>query len=143
MSYKNQDYTEILAKSTEWPKYSNAQAFDKVVKYLVDRQYIPSQVSLNRAIKELGLRRVDGGSAESDKRAARARAQANFDAVCAEAQRIPLSPEELHEFGSLSQRDLSKKYFAEDGDFFRIRYQKAMAEYGYREPQRFADEAQR
>jgi hypothetical protein len=143
MSYKNQDYTEIVAKSTEWPKYSNAQAFDKVVKYLVDRQYIPSQVSLNRGIKELGLRRVDGGSIQSDARAAKAAAQAHFDSVVLEAQKSPLEPRELNEFGSLSARELSRRFFDENSDFFRIRYQKAMAEYGYREPQRFADEAQR
>jgi hypothetical protein len=135
--YTENDYTEILAKSTEWPKYSNARAFDKVVKYLIDRQYIPSQVSLNRAIRELGIKRTDGKTSADDAREARAKAQAEFDAVCVEAQRIPLSNHELQEFGSLSQLDLSKKYFAEDGDYFRIRYDRACKEFGFRPAQRF------
>jgi hypothetical protein len=141
--YTENDYKEILAKSAEWPKYSKAQAFDKILKFLTEKQYIPSQVSLNRAIKELGLRRVDGGSIQSDARAAKAAAQANFDAIVLEAQKSPLTPEELREFGSLSQRELSRRFFDENNDYFRLRYSKAMAEYGYREPQRFADEAQR
>jgi hypothetical protein len=138
--YTENDYTAILAKSTEWPKYNNAQASNKVVKYLIDRQYIPSQVSLNRAIKELGLRRVDGKTAADDKREARAAAEANLDAVVSEIQRTPLTPEFVNEVASLSQLDLSRRYFADsiDGELFRIRYDRACKEFGFRPAQRFA-----
>jgi hypothetical protein len=103
-------------------------------------QYIPSIVSLNRAIRELGLRRVDGKTLADDQREIRAAAQANFDAVVAEAQRIPLSHEELQELASLSQLELSRKYFDENGDYFRIRYTMACQQFGFRPPLRFGND---
>jgi hypothetical protein len=138
--YTTSDYEAILAKSTEWPKYGNPPAFAKILKFLIDRQYIPSQVSLNRAIRELGLRRVDGKTSTDDAREARAAAQANLDAVVSEIQRTPLTHEFVNEVASLSQLDLSRRYFADsiDGELFRIRYDRACKEFGFRPAQRFA-----
>src|SRR6202041_949055 len=39
-------------------------------------------------------------------------------------------------FAALSFADLQKKYWAEDGDFFRVRYGKASTTFGYRIPPR-------
>jgi hypothetical protein len=142
--YKQSDYEAIMKRpESGWAKYGSTRNVDKTIRHLVNGQYIPSIISLNRAIRELGIKRTDGKTSADDAREARAKAQADFDAVVVEAQRIPLSSEELLEFGSLSRRDLSRRFFDENNDYFRIRYSKAMAEYGYREPQRFADEAQR
>jgi hypothetical protein len=137
--YKQSDYEAIMKRpESGWAKYGSTQNFDKTIRHLVNGQYIPSIVSLKRAIKELGLRRVDGGSIQSDALAAQAAAQKNFDNVVAEVQQIPLSQEEFREFGSLSQLELSRKYFAEDGDYFRIRYDLACRIHGFRPAQRFA-----
>ena len=133
------DYEAVMRRpESGWAKYSNTQNFEKTIRHLVTNQYIPSVVSLKRAIRELGIKRTDGKTSADDAREARAKAQADFDAVVAEAQRIPLSPEELRTFGALSQLDLSKKYFAEDGDYFRIRYDLACQIHGFKPAQRFA-----
>jgi hypothetical protein len=141
--YKENDYAAILAKSTEWPKYGNPLAFAKILKFLTEKQYIPSQVSLNRAIRELGLRRIDGKTSADDAREARAAAQANLDAVVSEIQRTPLTPEFVNEVASLGQLNLSCRYFADsiDGELFRIRYDRACKEFGFRPAQRFASVA--
>jgi hypothetical protein len=140
MSYAKSEYEDVMKRSDSgWAKFGGStQNFARVLQHLLNNQYIPSVVSLKRAIRELGIKRTDGKSATDDARELRAAAQANFDAVCAEAQRIPLTPEELQEFGSLSQLDLSRKYFAEEGDYFRIRYDLACRIHGFRPAQRFA-----
>jgi hypothetical protein len=140
MSYTKSDYEGVMKRpDSGWAKYGGStQNCARVLQHLLNNQYIPSVTSLNRTIRELGIKRTDGKSAADDAREMREAAQAHFDAVCAEAQRIPLSPEELREFGSLSQLDLSKKYFAEDGDYFRIRYDLACRIHGFRPARRFA-----
>jgi hypothetical protein len=142
MSYNKSDYTVVMNRpDSEWTKYGSAQNFEKVINHQLKNQFIPSKVSLLRAIKELGLRRVDGGSAASDARAAQAAAQKNFDDVCAEVKRIPLTPEFLSEIASLDQISLSRRYFEDstDGIIFRLRYDRACQEFGYRPAQRFAE----
>jgi hypothetical protein len=103
--YTKNDYTEVMSRSDgEWPKYGgNPLNVEKVINYQLKNQFIPSKVSLLRAIRELGIKRTDGGSIQSDALAAQAKAQKNFDNVVAEVQQIPLSQEEFREFGSLSQ----------------------------------------
>jgi hypothetical protein len=142
--YKQSDYEAVMTRpESGWAKHGSAQNFDKTIRHLVNNQYIPSVVSLKRAIRELGIKRTDGKTSADDAREARAKAQANFDAVVLEAQRIPLTPEELNQFGSLSARDLSRRFFDENNDYFRIRYTMACQQFGFRPPLRFADEEQR
>jgi hypothetical protein len=134
--YTKNDYTEVMSRSDSWPKYGNPSNFEKVLAHQLKHQFIPSKVSLLRAIKELGLRRVDGGSAASDQRAAEQLAQQRINDAVAQAQSIPLTNEEMQEFGSLSAQDLSRRY-EEDG-WFRARYDIAIRTWGFRPPMRFA-----
>jgi len=140
--YKQSDYEAVMKRpESGWAnKYGSTQNFDKTIRHLVNGQYIPSIVSLNRAIKELGLRRTDGKTAADDAREARAEAQANLDSVVSEIQRTPLTLEFLNEVASLSQLDLSRRYFADsiDGELFRIRYDRACKEFGFKPAARFA-----
>jgi hypothetical protein len=139
--YNQNEYEEVMKRpESGWAKFGNASNFSKVIAHLMKGQYIPSIVSLNRAIRELGLRRIDGKTATDDQRELRAAVQANFDAVCDEVKRIPLTREFLEEISSLSQIDLSRRYFEDsvEGIIFRIKYDRACQEFGYRPPARFA-----
>jgi hypothetical protein len=141
MSYTAQDYTEIMRRpQSGWTKFGSTPNFEKVINYQLKNQFTPSIASLNRAIKELGLRRVDGKTAADDQRELRAAAQASCDSVVDEVRRLPLTPEYFQEIGSLSQLDLSRMYFADDTDglIFRIKYDRAVKEFGFRPAQRFA-----
>jgi hypothetical protein len=101
-----------------------------LLKTLVDamRQSLPTTTAASICFKRLvanGLPRTDGKSDEDDHRAAVDRAQANLDKAIAEAEAVPLTPAELEYFGSLSQRELSSKYYGEDGSAlneFAVRY---------------------
>jgi hypothetical protein len=139
--YKQSDYEAIMKRpESGWAKHSSTQNFDKAIRHLVDRQYIPSVTSLNRTVRELALHRTDDKTAADDAREARAAAQANLDAVVSEIQRTPLTPEFVNEVASLSQLDLSRRYFADsiDGELFRIRYDRACKEFGFKPAARFA-----
>jgi hypothetical protein len=101
-----------------------------LLKTLVDamRQSLPTTTAASICFKRLvanNLPRTDGKSDEDDHRAAVDRAQANLDKAIAEAEAVPLTPAELEYFGSLSQRELSSKYYGEDGSAlneFAVRY---------------------
>jgi len=135
--YSKSDYTAVMSRpDSDWSKYGNASNFEKVINYQLKHQFIPSKISLLRAIKELGLRRVDGGSAASDQRAAEQQAQQRINDAVAQAQSIPLTNEEMQEFGSLSAQDLSRRY--EEDVWFRTRYDIAIRTWGFRPPMRFA-----
>jgi len=135
--YTKNDYTEVMSRpDSDWPKYGNASNFEKVINHQLKHQFIPSKISLLRAVKELGLRRVDGGSAASDQRAAEQQAQQRMNDAVAQAQSIPLTNEEMLEFGSLSAQDLSSRY--ESDVWFRTRYDIAIKTWGFRPPMRFA-----
>jgi hypothetical protein len=135
--YTKNDYAEVMNRSDSgWPKYGNPSNFEKVVAHQLKHQFIPSKVSLLRAIRALGLRRVDGGSAASDAREAEQAAQKRINDAVAQAQSIPLTNEEMQEFGSLSAQDLSRRY--EEDAWFRTRYDIAIRTWGFRPPMRFA-----
>jgi hypothetical protein len=135
--YSKSDYTAVMSRSDSgWPKYGNPSSFEKVINHQLKHQFIPSKVSLLRAIKELGLRRVDGGSAASDQRAAEQQAQQRINEAVQQAQSIPLTNEEMLEFGSLSAQDLSRR--CEEDVWFRARYDIAIRTWGFRPPMRFA-----
>jgi hypothetical protein len=139
--YRQSNYEEIMKRpESGWVKFGNAPNFSKVIAHLMKGQYIPSVVSLNRAIKELGLRRVDGKTVADDAREMRAAAQKRFDDVCDEVKQMPLSRDFLEEISSLSQIDLSRRYFDDSapGIIFRLHYDRACQEFGYRPPARFA-----
>jgi hypothetical protein len=137
MSYQSKDYVpEIIANET-WKKCFSPTNINKLLDFLIERQFIPSQVSINRALTELKFTRTDGGSAKSDAQAAVNAAQRNLDQVVAEAAAAPLSPNELAEFASLSAVDLQRHYWDNDGfSTFAVRYNKAVREFGYRIPAR-------
>jgi hypothetical protein len=141
MSYTAHDYEEIMKRpDSTWAKFVSTQNFTRVLQHLIKAQYIPSKVSLLRAIRELDIKRTDGKTAVDDQREFRAAAKANLDAVVSEIQRTPLTPEFVNEVASLSQLDLSRRYFADsiDGELFRIRYDRACKEFGFKPAARFA-----
>jgi hypothetical protein len=134
--YRTKDYLPEITKNETWPKYFSQDGLNVLLDFLIDKQWLPSQVTINRALTELQFTRTDGGSVRKDAVDVRRKAQAQFDAACASADALPLTPEELTEFASLSFADLQRKYWAEDGDFFRVRYNKAAKTFGYKIPPR-------
>ena len=96
-----------------------------------------ARIAFDRLVANGTLRRTDGRSERDDAREAVTAAQANFDATVATVDAPPLSREELEFFGSLSQRELAEKYWANDGfSEFKVRYDRAIREYGYVAPAR-------
>jgi hypothetical protein len=103
-----------------------------------------AKITFDRLVANDSLLRTDGQSEEDDRRENVDRAQANLDKAISTAEAPPLTPSELQYFGSLSQRDLSAKYYGEDGSAineFAVRYRRACREFGFTIPGRFGDQA--
>jgi hypothetical protein len=136
MNFTARDYQSEINTNTTWRKYAGPDNLKRITAFLQEVQWIPSQVTVERAITHLQLPRTDGGSARKDVSEIRRQAQANYDAAAAEAEALPLTPNELREFAGLSFADLQHRYWSEDGDFFRVRYNKAAKTFGYRIPEK-------
>jgi len=134
--YRTKDYLPEITQSETWPKCFSSANLNTLLDFLIDKQWLPSQITINRALTQLQFARTDGGSARKDAADIRHKAQVQFDVACANAEAIPLTPEELAEFASLSFADLQRKYWSEDGDYFRVRYGKASKIFGYKIPPR-------
>jgi hypothetical protein len=101
---------------------------------------VAASIAFDRLVANGSLRRTDGKSKADDRAEAVSAAQANLSAVIAEVDAEPLSKGELEYFGSLSQRELSKLYWGEDGDAvneFAVRYRKSSREFGFQIPAKF------
>jgi hypothetical protein len=101
---------------------------------------VTAGICFNRLVANGQLARTDGKNEADDAAENYAAAEANLNAVISEVDSAPLSAAELEYFGSLSQRELSKLYYGEDGralDEFSIRYRRAAREHMFRIPERF------
>jgi hypothetical protein len=134
--YRTKDYLAEISQNATWPKCFGSANLNVLLDFLIEKQWLPSQVTINRALTHLRFERTDGGSARKDAADVRRKAQAQFDAACANAEAIPLTPQECAEFSALSFADLQRKYWSEDADFFRVRYGKAAKMFGYKIPPR-------
>lgn len=96
-----------------------------------------AKIAFDRLVANGTLQRTDGRTERDDAAEAVAAAQANFDATVAKVGAPPLTREELAFFGSLSQQDLANRYWENDGySEFRVRYDRAAREHGFRVPAR-------
>lgn len=96
-----------------------------------------ARITVSKLIREGKLVRTDGKSDRDDAQASVDRAQQNFDRAVQEVQAAPLTADEQSYFGSLSQSDLSAKYWHNDGyNQFRVRYDLAHQQAGFRLPPR-------
>jgi len=134
--YRSKDYLTEITKNETWPKCFSPANLNTLLDLLIGKQWLPSQITINRALTQLQFTRTDGGSARKDATEVRRKAQAQFDAACANAESLPLTPQELAEYAALSFVDLQRNYWAEDADFFRVRYNKAAKTFGYKIPPR-------
>jgi hypothetical protein len=134
--YRTKDYLPEITQNETWKKCFSPANLNTLLDLLIDKQWLPSQITINRALTQLQFARTDGGSVRKDAADVRRKAQAQFDAACSSADALPLTPEELTEFASLSFADLQRKYWDKDGDFFRVRYNKAAKTFGYKIPPR-------
>jgi hypothetical protein len=139
MKYTAKDYTMEIVRNENWRKCFSPANLNKLLDFLEERQWLPSQVSVDRALAELKFRRTDGGSLEKDQRAAITAAQKNLDAVIAEAAAPPITRDEELYVASLGFADLQRQYWGPDNDginTFAVRYNKLARERGYRIPER-------
>jgi hypothetical protein len=134
--YRSKDYLPEITKNETWPKCFSPANLNTLLDFLIEKQWLPSQVTIDRALAQLQFARTDGGSARKDAVDVRRKAQVQFDAACANAEALPLTPTECAEFSALSFADLQAKYWSDDADFFRVRYNKAAKMFGYRIPPR-------
>src|SRR6516165_9399378 len=109
--FKASQYRSELNVSNLWLKYDSPENLERVVSFLVGQQWLPSQVTVDRVIAHLKLARTDGCTAKDDAREAQAAAQKKYDAAAAEADRIPLTRQELDDFASMSKVELARRYW--------------------------------
>jgi hypothetical protein len=139
--YTQKEYLQSIGATEEWSRYDSPGNLKQVLALLDNEQWIPSRVSVQRAIRQLGLRRTDGGSAARDQALADLAAQRKFDALVKDLVSVPLQRSEVEEFASLSFHDLQKRYWANGGlNSFRPRYDKACVEHGFRVPEKPTDQ---
>lgn len=144
MSFTRPDYRSELYLHGTWPKFDSPENEERILSFLEQSQWIPSQITIDRAITHLGLQRTDGRTIKDDAREIRAAAQRSYNSAAAEADRLPLTRAELDEFSRLSQADLQRLYWGEDGqatDGFSVRYRKAAREFGFVIPPKPAQQA--
>lgn len=141
--YKQKDYESALGdfkknNAIEAAKYESEHSDATILAYLVQTQRLPTQTSIYVAIQEL-VRKGALFASPENLRTVRALAQKGLDAALANAERDPLTKDELDEFAGLSFADLQKRYWGDDlkaTDHFSARYRKAARQYGYRIPAR-------
>ena len=120
-------------------KYMHPQLLATVVEWM--KESLPSvtaaRIAFNRLVEEGVLERTDGQTDEDDMRLEVMKAQVDLEQAIADANKAPLTKAEVEEFASLSQRELSKRYWDADGyNVFAVRYRKACREYFFQEPAR-------
>src|SRR5271154_6282407 len=122
--YSRKNYIDAVFASAEYKKYQSEASNKAVVDFLQEQQWIPSNLTIDRAIARLDLPRTDGGSARKDANELHRAARIQFDGALAHADSLELTKAELDEFVSLSPAEVQQRWYAEDGDFFRVRYGK-------------------
>lgn len=96
-----------------------------------------ARIAFERLVANGTLQRTDGKSEAHDRAQVVATAQSNLNKVVAEIDAPPLARNELEFFLSLSNRDLSDRYWGNDGyNDFKIRYDRAVREHMFRVPAR-------
>jgi hypothetical protein len=116
----------------------SARKFDSPVnrKLIVDRMQsfgvFPSDTAVLRAIQELvaeeKIERTDGGNAETDAASLRAAEQARLDRIAA----APLTERDFDSFVRMTPSELERRYYSDTE--FRVRYDKACRDWGFRKP---------
>jgi hypothetical protein len=132
--YTRKNYVDALLSSYHYKKFQSDSSGKALVAFLMESQWVPSNLTIERAIAHLGLTRSDGGSDRKDTNERRRAAQAQFDQALANAEALELTKAELDEFASLSPQEVRERYYSEDGDFFRVRYNKAARIWSFRLP---------
>jgi hypothetical protein len=151
MSFSRQQYEKAAEQffrqhPKSFEKYFSPNLLQTVVNAMLSSlpTATTAKIAFNKLVADGKLQRTDGRSEQDDRAEAVAAAQANLNQVVAEVEAAPLSKSELEYFGSLSQRELSRLYFGEDGDAlneFAVRYRRANREHGFvLRPPRFKDE---
>jgi transcriptional regulator GlxA family with amidase domain len=140
-------FTKDPQGKLEFQKFYSSDLLQQVVDEM-QRTTLPTvtaaRITVAKLVREGELVRTDGRTEEDDRVQLVAAAQANLDKVVAEIDAEPLTPSELAYFGSLSQRELSRLFYGEDGDAvceFAVRYRKASREFGFQIPAKFGDQS--
>jgi hypothetical protein len=142
MVYRSKDYLEEISRNETWRKVFSPQHLNQLLDFLEEQQWLPSQVTVDRALAQLKFQRTDGGNEAKDRKAAVAAAQQRLQAVIAEVSAPPLTRTEMDEFAGLSFADLQRRYWSDEGvNNFRFRYDLAAQQHGFRVPSRPSVEA--
>jgi hypothetical protein len=126
-----------------WRKYGSTALVRTVVQAMATSLPTITAASLafDRLVTNGDVDRTDGKTEEDDRAQAVVVARNGLDAALIHAASQPLTNSEIEYFASLSQFELSKSFWGPDDDGvngFAVRYRKAMAEQGFREPARYA-----
>jgi hypothetical protein len=128
-----------------WKKYASKTLVQEVADEMANVKTLPTIVAASLAFERLvengDVERTDGKDEADDNAEFLLAAQKTLADEIAKAAALPLTTGEIEYFASLSQFELSKLYWGADDDAingFAIRYKKAMAEQGFREPAHYA-----
>ena|ERR1700730_4471974 len=113
-------------------KYNSAENQHAIVKRMEIYGLPPSDTGIARAIAELviegAIDRVDGGSVETDAAVVRAAEQDRLNQIAA----TPLTERDFDTFVRMMPSELERRYYSETE--FRVKYDKACRDWGFRVP---------
>lgn len=132
--YTRKNYVDAIFASDHYKKFQSESAGKALVAFLMEEQWIPSNLTIERAIAHLDLPRTDGGTDRKDANERHRAAQAQFAQAVSNAAALELTTKEIDEFLTLSPAEVQRRWYAEDGDFFRVRYGKAARIWSFKLP---------
>jgi hypothetical protein len=136
ITFTRQNYINAVnAAGAEFVKFHSAKNVADVLNLMQGSGWIPSAVSVMRAVRQLGLVRTDRKDARADAAEAQRKVETERQKLEAQNSARPLSPQELELFASM-ETTLAKNYWGDS--YFQSRYSKACREFGYRLPGRAA-----
>jgi hypothetical protein len=127
-----------------WKRYASKTLVQEVADEMANVKTLPTitaaSLAFERFVDDGDIQRTDGKTEEDDRTQAVVVARNGLEAALIAGALPPLANSEIEYFASLSQFELSKLYWGPDNDGvtgFAVRYKKAMAEQGFREPARY------
>lgn len=147
--FRREDYEkavlQFFARRTDLAEaYLSPTLVDTVCKEMQMPTEISAELAFSKLVADEKIQRTDGKTPKQIQQAAVARAQALVSKSIQDAQRDPLTREELDEYGAISIQEISRHFIdGQPQDTFAARYLIAVKQFGFPEPQPVDDRANR
>jgi hypothetical protein len=137
ITFNRQNYIDAInAAGADFTKFTSAKNVANVLNLMQESGWVPSVVSVFRAVRQLKLVRTDRKDAATDAQDAQRKSETAQRKLEGQYSAQPLSRQELELFASMDQATLAINFWSDA--YFQSRYQKASREHGYRLPSKVA-----